>query len=66
MKRVLAALIKDETGQDMIEYALLCTFIGLASVLGIGLIRTAIGGTYGSWNTEMNALWEPQDPGAGS
>jgi Flp pilus assembly pilin Flp len=62
MKRWVAALIQDESGQDLIEYALLTTFIGLASVIGIGLFRGAINSTYSSWNTGMNNLWETPDP----
>ena len=62
MKRLLAALIQDESGQDLIEYALLTTLIGLAGIIGIGLVRTAINSTYANWNTGMNNLWETPDP----
>ena len=62
MKRLLAALIQDESGQDLIEYALLTTLIGLAGIIGIGLVRTAINSTYSGWNTGMNNLWETPDP----
>ena len=56
MKRLLLALVADESGQDLIEYALLTTFIG------VGLLRGAINLTYSSWNTSINDLWEPPPP----
>jgi Flp pilus assembly pilin Flp len=62
MKVLLARLLVEESGQDLIEYALLATFVGLAGAVGLGLIRPAINGTYVSWNTSMNSLWEPPDP----
>lgn len=62
MKRLLLALVADESGQDLIEYALLTTFIGLASIVGVGLLRGAINLTYSSWNTSINDLWEPPPP----
>jgi Flp pilus assembly pilin Flp len=62
MKELLARLLVEESGQDLIEYALLTTFIGLAGGIGLSLIRPAINGTYVSWNTSMNTLWEPPDP----
>jgi Flp pilus assembly pilin Flp len=62
MKELLARLLVEESGQDLIEYALLTTFIALAGAIGLSRIRPAIKGTYVSWNTSMNTLWEPPDP----
>jgi Flp pilus assembly pilin Flp len=62
MKVLLARLLVEESGQDLIEYALLTTFVALAAAVGLSLIRPAINGTYGSWNAAMNILWEPPDP----
>ena len=62
MNELLGRLLKDETGQDLIEYALLTTFIGLAGAIGLSLIRTAINTTYVSWNGGMNNLWQPPNP----
>jgi len=55
-------LVDDESGQDLIEYALLCTFIGLLGVASWDLVRTAINTTYTSWNTSTNTVWQPSDP----
>lgn len=58
-------LVDDERGQDLIEYALLTTAIGFAGILVWDLVRAAIGNTYGSWETGVNAIWESPNP-AGS
>ena len=62
MKELLARLLEEESGQDLIEYALLTTFVGLAGAVGLTLIRTAINTTYVSWNGGMNNLWRPPNP----
>ena len=59
---LLLSLIRDETGQDLIEYALLTTFIALFAAIGVSLFKTAINTTFSSWNAGINALWEPPDP----
>ena len=55
-------LIADESGQDLIEYAMLTTFIGLVCLATWDLVRGSINTVYTSWNTSMNAVWEPPDP----
>jgi Flp pilus assembly pilin Flp len=65
MNSLLVRFVAEECGQDLIEYALLTTFIGLAGALGLDLIKLAINSTYFSWNTGINNLSQPPDPGAG-
>jgi Flp pilus assembly pilin Flp len=52
----------DDKGQDLIEYALLTTVVGLASIAVFDVIRGAIAFVYGSWNGETNNHWYPPDP----
>lgn len=67
MTRLLSRLLADDTGQDLLEYALLTAAIGLASIAVFDQIRTAIGVAYASWETGVNNLWVPSDPtGSGS
>lgn len=67
MVRLLSRLLVDDGGQDLVEYALLTAAIGLAAVVVFDQIRTAIGNTYGTWETGVNNLWVPPDPvGSGS
>jgi len=62
MTREIGRLIRDESGQDLIEYALLTTLIGLVGILGINALKSAINSTYSSWNIGVNSLWVPPDP----
>ncbi len=64
MTRHLARLYADEQAQDLIEYALLTTVIGLASIAVFDVIRGAIAFAYQSWNTSLNSpsLVYPPDP----
>jgi Flp pilus assembly pilin Flp len=63
---VLVCLIRDERGQDMVEYALLAGAVGLAAAASFQLILAAIGGIYGHLIGGANDLWVPPNPGAGS
>ena len=62
MTTLLTRLLVDETGQDLIEYALLTGAIGLAGVVGVNLLGAAINATYTSWDTGVNNLWEVPAP----
>jgi Flp pilus assembly pilin Flp len=58
----LSFFIRDEDAQDLVEYALLGAFIGIASILVWQNIVTAIGLRYTDYNTNVPQLWEPPDP----
>jgi len=62
MALLLRHLLADEGGQDLVEYAMLTTVVGLAAIAVFDALRAAIGNTYGSWETEVNNLWVPPDP----
>jgi Flp pilus assembly pilin Flp len=54
MYRVLIAvehLVRDEGGQDLLEYGLLVTLIAMAALLAVGIFGT----------TTANSLWSPID-----
>jgi pilus assembly protein Flp/PilA len=42
MHSLKAALIKDQSGQDLIEYALVVALIALAATAGMGAVATSI------------------------
>ena len=46
--RVLVSLAREEEGQDLVEYALLITFIALACIVGMQQLGTAINNNYNS------------------
>jgi len=55
MLELFAALWKDETGQDLAEYALLLAFIAIAVVLTLPLLGTAINGIFDGIRGELEA-----------
>jgi Flp pilus assembly pilin Flp len=48
MFRFLKDLAKDETGQDLVEYALLAAFLAIVSVAGLSALGSVIAGFYAS------------------
>ena len=52
----------DETGQDLIEYALLTAFIGFAGAAAWSVMDTTIGTTYTSNVDGANANWQSPEP----
>lgn len=65
MRFLLMRLIRDEQGQDLIEYALLTAGIGLAGIAVWPAITNAIGVAYQGFDTGTQGIWEVPDPGAG-
>ena len=49
MKSVVLRFVREEQGQDLIEYAFLAVFIGLAVVLGLEAVATGV-------NTQMSNI----------
>ena len=58
----LSRLLRDDRGQDLIEYALLAFTIGIVGIAAWDSIVTGIGNGYDGWGTNTQNLWEPQDP----
>jgi Flp pilus assembly pilin Flp len=52
----------DTTGQDLIEYALLTAFVGVAGAAAFGLLASTLGLAYGSWDAGSQGLWVPPNP----
>jgi Flp pilus assembly pilin Flp len=61
---VITRLCGDDDGQDLIEYALLTATFGMAALAGWNAMEGAIRNAYASWDTAVQILWEPQDPGS--
>ena len=49
----LRGFIVDEQGQDLVEYAMLMTFIALVCILGLQNLGTAVNRTYNSVSTSL-------------
>ena len=56
--------VTDESGQDVIEYALLASFLGFAAAAAVVGLRSAMNATYQSWDTanQSDALVDTPDP----
>ena len=46
MKNLVARFVREEEGQDLIEYSLLCALIAVASILAMTQLGTAIQGVF--------------------
>ena len=46
MKNLIVRFVREDEGQDLIEYALLAAFISLAAVAAISQLGTAVNNVY--------------------
>lgn len=53
IKQILAGLMNDESGQDLIEYALVAALIALGSVGAMNTLATTIGTAFGTVGTSL-------------
>jgi Flp pilus assembly pilin Flp len=59
------SFVSDDGGQDIIEYAFLAAFIGIAGWAALSIIDDAVETTYRSYldpASGVPALWEPAEP----
>ncbi len=56
-------LVHAEGGQDLVEYALLASFIAIAGVLVWPQIETRMDDIFTGWETPVYDIWVPNDPG---
>ena len=54
MWELLKNLRQDESGQDLIEYALVAALIALGAVASMKTVSTAIGNAFAQINTNLN------------
>ena len=53
MKNLFNRYVREEQGQDLIEYALLAAFVSLAVIASIDAVGVSLGTTYESFATEI-------------
>ena len=56
LSSVVHRLFHEESGQDIVEYALLTALIGIASILTWQVIAGRVGVAYGEADTDVQAL----------
>jgi pilus assembly protein Flp/PilA len=54
LKNLFVRLVRDEQGQDLIEYALLATFVSLVAIVGATALGKALNGWYGKVAGNVN------------
>ena len=62
LRTFVARLFHDDSGQDLVEYALLTMVVGFAGAVAAPLVSDAIDFAYGQWVTQTNNLWVSPDP----
>jgi Flp pilus assembly pilin Flp len=62
MKSLVLRLWRDQNAQDLVEYALLTTFIGFAGIAVMDILISAIGNAYGAENQAVYDLGNPPAP----
>jgi pilus assembly protein Flp/PilA len=55
LKNVFAALMNDESGQDLIEYALVAGLIGLGAVLAMTTLSGKIGTAFNQVGSQLTS-----------
>jgi Flp pilus assembly pilin Flp len=58
MTKLLQRLYSDDSGDDLIEYALLCGFIALASLGAFQFFASEMNTAYQSWDTAQQDRWD--------
>ena len=56
MKALLKRFVREEDGQDLIEYALLAGFISLVAVAAITQVGAGVNGVYTNINTQVGNI----------
>jgi pilus assembly protein Flp/PilA len=56
VKHFIYQFVRDDEGQDLIEYALLAGFISLVAVLAITNVGTGVNLVYGNVNAQVAAI----------
>jgi pilus assembly protein Flp/PilA len=55
MKRALLNLLRDESGQDLIEYALVAAILGLAAVAGMSSLASNISNAFSAVGSKLSS-----------
>jgi Flp pilus assembly pilin Flp len=61
---LIARLLRDDRGEDLVEYALLTAFVGLAGAAAWALMQDRIAAGYAASDAGVQALWESPSPGS--
>ena len=54
-KEIFRSLLQDESGQDLIEYALVAGLIGLGAVVAMGALSTKVSSAFSSVGSQLSS-----------
>jgi Flp pilus assembly pilin Flp len=63
--QLISRFVREDSAQDLVEYAYLAAFLGLTGYLALNAISGEALTTYTSWvnpATGMPSIWDPNDP----
>ena len=63
MGTLVRRFIREDDGQDLVEYALIVVLVVLVSAAALGGLQTALHDAYVSWDCRNQSLWEMPAPG---
>ena len=63
MWTLVRRFIREDDGQDLVEYALMVALVALASAAALGGLQSALRDAYVSWDAGNQSLWEMPAPG---
>ncbi len=55
IKQLVANFLQDESGQDLIEYALVAGLIGLGAVTAMGALANSIASAFSTVGSKLNS-----------
>jgi Flp pilus assembly pilin Flp len=59
---LVTAFVRDERGDDLVEYALLAALIGVVGVLAFNTVSGKMSNAYTGWNANAQSQWVPDAP----
>jgi Flp pilus assembly pilin Flp len=62
IKVLFTRLLREDRGDDLIEYALLCSFVAILGILAFQAIGDSMNTSYTSWDGAVDSIWEPSAP----
>ena len=60
--RLFVTFLRDDSGQDLIEYGLLASNIGIAGYLVMPSIANKMGQAFSDWGVNVHNAWVPDPP----
>lgn len=59
MKALIGKLVRDDSGQDLIEYALLAGFISLVAIIAITALGIGVNTVFGGLSDKVGKIGAP-------